>query len=242
MTSSQQLLLSRQPRPTPPFISRHQTTNASQPEAIINVPNVLSFSRILTAPFIAGCIVHNDTKLALALFAYAAASDVVDGLWARRFNQQTIVGSFLDPMSDKIMTICVASALGHISLLSPWVVAMLVAKDLALMIGTTIVRIRAVKTLRLSALFNVRDVPVSTVAPSIAGKFAASTVAALLGTALIQFAYPAFLPSLGCSVPLAPEVSGCIRNLEYVAVSSTLFASFQYLYYWRETFPKIKRS
>jgi cardiolipin synthase len=211
-------------------------------EAIINVPNALSFSRILAAPAIAGCIVHNDAKLACTLFALAAASDVVDGMWARRFNQQTIVGSFLDPMSDKIMTICVTSALGYVALLSPWAVAMLVAKDIALMTGTTIVRIRAVKSLRLSALFNVRDVPVSTVAPSIAGKFAATTVAGLLGTALLQFAYPGFLPALGCEVALAPVVSPCIRNLEFVAVGSTLFASFQYLYYWRETFPKIKRS
>ena len=209
-------------------------------EAVVNVPNALSLSRILVAPGIAMSIVNHEAKLAVALFTFAAVTDVVDGWWARRFNQQTVVGSFLDPMSDKIMTIFVASALGHVSLLSPWAVGLLVAKDVCLMLGTVVVRVRAVRTLNPVALFNVRDLPATRVAPSVAGKFAATTVAALLGTALLESCLPGTLASLGCPSTLAAgEINSCIRTLEYVAVGSTLGASFHYLYHWRRTFPKV---
>lgn len=44
--------------------------------------------------------------MALSLFAYAAVTDLVDGYIARRFNQQTVVGTIVDPMADKsLMTV-----------------------------------------------------------------------------------------------------------------------------------------
>lgn len=193
----------------------------------------------MVAPGIAWSVVQHEPKWAAALFAYAALSDVVDGWWARRYGQQTVVGSFLDPMSDKIMTICVASALGHVSLLSPWAVALLVAKDVCLMLGTVVVRVRAVRTFNPIALFNVRDLPASRVAPSVAGKFAATTVGVLLGTALLESCAPGFLAAIGCPGQVAGQINPCVRSLEFVAVGSTLFASFHYLYHWQRTFPKV---
>ena len=44
--------------------------------------------------------------MALSLFVYASVTDLVDGYIARRFGQQTVVGTVIDPMADKtLMTV-----------------------------------------------------------------------------------------------------------------------------------------
>lgn len=75
-------------------------------ENIYTIPNILTFSRLAVAPFIGYFIVNQNHVLALSLFAYASATDLVDGWIARKFNQQTVVGTIVDPMADKtLMTI-----------------------------------------------------------------------------------------------------------------------------------------
>jgi cardiolipin synthase len=81
-------------------------------ENIYTVPNLLTFSRLVAAPFIGYAILHDAHTLALGLFAYAGVSDLLDGWIARRWKLQTVVGSVVDPMADKILmtvlTVCFA--------------------------------------------------------------------------------------------------------------------------------------
>lgn len=78
-------------------------------EDIYNIPNMLTFSRLIAAPFVGYFLVHNHHAAALALFAYAGITDLVDGYLARRWQLQTVVGTIIDPMADKLlMTIGVA--------------------------------------------------------------------------------------------------------------------------------------
>lgn len=81
-------------------------------ENIYTVPNLLTFSRLAAAPFIGYAILHDAHGLALALFAYAGVSDLLDGWVARRWKLQTVVGSVVDPMADKtlmtVLTVCLA--------------------------------------------------------------------------------------------------------------------------------------
>jgi hypothetical protein len=72
-------------------------------ENIYTVPNILTFSRLVVAPFIGYAILHDAHTLALGLFAYAGVSDLLDGWIARRWKLQTVVGSVVDPMADKIL-------------------------------------------------------------------------------------------------------------------------------------------
>lgn len=55
---------------------------------------------------------HDAHTLALGLFAYAGFSDLLDGWIARRWKLQTVVGSVVDPMADKmlmtVLTVCLA--------------------------------------------------------------------------------------------------------------------------------------
>ena len=76
-----------------------------------NAPNLLTLLRIFLIPvFIAAYYLpfHWASLLATALFALAALTDWLDGYLARRLNQASPFGAFLDPVADKLM---VASAL-----------------------------------------------------------------------------------------------------------------------------------
>jgi cardiolipin synthase len=78
-------------------------------ENIYTVPNILTFSRLVAAPLVGYFLVHDQHAAALSLFVYAGLTDLVDGYIARRYNLQTVVGTIIDPMADKLlMTIGVA--------------------------------------------------------------------------------------------------------------------------------------
>lgn len=78
-------------------------------ENIYTVPNILTFSRLVAAPLVGYFLVHDYHTAALSLFAYAGITDLVDGWIARRWQLQTVLGTIIDPMADKLlMTIGVA--------------------------------------------------------------------------------------------------------------------------------------
>jgi phosphatidylglycerophosphate synthase len=63
----------------------------------------------VAAPVVGYLLVHNYHAAALSLFAYAGITDLVDGWIARKYKLQTVVGTIIDPMADKLlMTIGVA--------------------------------------------------------------------------------------------------------------------------------------
>lgn len=74
-------------------------------ENIYNIPNFLTVSRLVAAPVTAYLLLHDHHKWALALFAYAGVTDLVDGWIARRWKLQTVAGSVLDPGADKALMI-----------------------------------------------------------------------------------------------------------------------------------------
>lgn len=82
-------------------------------EDIRTLPNLLTLSRLVAAPFVGYFILHDQHAWALGLFAYAGVTDLLDGWIARRWKQQTVVGTVIDPMADKmlmtILTVCLAA-------------------------------------------------------------------------------------------------------------------------------------
>ncbi len=68
------------------------------------MPNLLCLSRIALSPYLAHLVAHDRFHLALAVFAYAGLTDMADGYIARNFEgQASMLGSFLDPLADKIL-------------------------------------------------------------------------------------------------------------------------------------------
>src|SRR5882672_7632423 len=82
----------------------------------LNVPILLTWLRILTIPLVIGVFYvpevwlsrPHQNLIATALFIAAAITDWLDGYLARRLNQTSAFGAFLDPVADKLM---VAAAL-----------------------------------------------------------------------------------------------------------------------------------
>ena len=79
---------------------------------IFNVPNTLSFLRILLVPFMAYFLLNNQIFLAFLMVALSGLSDAFDGYFARKLNQVTELGKLLDPIADKltqvVATVCIA--------------------------------------------------------------------------------------------------------------------------------------
>lgn len=73
---------------------------------ILNIPNVLTVSRILAIPVVLGFIMLGGPLgnwLAFAAYTYACITDFFDGYLARAWHQQSAFGRFLDPIADKLL-------------------------------------------------------------------------------------------------------------------------------------------
>lgn len=88
---------------------------------IWNVPNMLTMARVVAAPFVAILFITVSRPtadfLAFLLFTAAALTDFLDGWLARRWGQESALGTMLDPIADKAMvTIAIAVLLALNSL------------------------------------------------------------------------------------------------------------------------------
>ena len=103
------------------------------PEArdiFFTVPNLISLLRIISIPFIAVLIAHHDMVWALILIAVSSASDGIDGIIARKFNQVSKIGQILDPVADRLLIFCSILALGVAGIIPWWMLIVVGLRDL----------------------------------------------------------------------------------------------------------------
>jgi cardiolipin synthase len=73
---------------------------------LTSLPNLLTLSRIVAIPLVVGTFYldgHFARWLGCALFSAAGFTDWLDGHFARRWEQQSELGRFLDPIADKLL-------------------------------------------------------------------------------------------------------------------------------------------
>ncbi len=70
---------------------------------LLAIPNLLSLSRLPLAAGLFACIDAGHWWPAVAVFAAAAATDWLDGWWARTYGPLTSIGRSLDPLTDKVL-------------------------------------------------------------------------------------------------------------------------------------------
>lgn len=102
----------------------------------MNLPNLITVFRILLIPVLVILLWYGHFPWALGVFALAAVSDSLDGLIARLSNQQTRLGTYLDPMADKLLLISGFVTLSLLKVIPAWITIVLVSRDLILMFGT----------------------------------------------------------------------------------------------------------
>lgn len=83
-----------------------ETGKAAAYSKVWNLPNILTYGRIVAVPVVAGLLLWggNDARwAALVIYVLAAISDFFDGWLARRWKQQSSLGRMLDPIADKVL-------------------------------------------------------------------------------------------------------------------------------------------
>ena len=101
----------------------------------MNLPNSITLSRLLALPillyFLASPTV--ETRIfSMIIFLIAAATDWLDGYLARKLNQVTELGKFLDPLVDKLLVLSPLLALIQLGQVPAWGVFLILARELTI--------------------------------------------------------------------------------------------------------------
>ena len=102
---------------------------------MFNLPNILTFLRILLVPIIVVVLLtkfEGKEFVGLALFLLAVLTDFLDGFIARRWGLETRLGKLLDPAADKILTSAAFISLVELGRAPAWIVVTIVAREFAI--------------------------------------------------------------------------------------------------------------
>jgi CDP-diacylglycerol--glycerol-3-phosphate 3-phosphatidyltransferase len=106
---------------------------------IFTLSNVMSFTRIFLAAPIYYCIAIQENLFAIGFILLAMITDWLDGYFARKWQQITILGKVIDPLADKICTMAGFIALSVYQGLPLWITVVILGRDLIIMIASLIV-------------------------------------------------------------------------------------------------------
>ncbi len=95
----------------------------------MTIPNYITIMRLLLVPFVIWAMLSGKEAIALVAFIAAGVSDGVDGFIARRYNMKSELGTYLDPVADKLLLVSVFIVLAIQGFLPLWLVAMVVFRD-----------------------------------------------------------------------------------------------------------------
>ncbi len=99
----------------------------------LNLPNKLTLARIAMVPVVLLLLWLEGWWSCLAasiFFGIASLTDLMDGYLARRDNQVTTLGKFLDPLADKVLITSVLIMLTGLGWVNPWPAIVIIARDL----------------------------------------------------------------------------------------------------------------
>jgi cardiolipin synthase (CMP-forming) len=116
----------------------------------MNIANNLSLFRVLLVPVFVACLVYFTPEhsffypLAIGIFLLACITDAADGYIARKLNQQTEFGSYIDPIADKLLLLSGFICLTFMTHLPDgmrmpaWVTIAVISRDAIILIGAVI--------------------------------------------------------------------------------------------------------
>lgn len=104
----------------------------------MNLPNGLTIFRILLIPVFIILLVYQKYTMALIVFGVAGLTDALDGLIARIWDQRTRLGTYLDPLADKLLLTSSFVTFAAIQVVPVWSTIVVASRDVILMLGTTI--------------------------------------------------------------------------------------------------------
>jgi cardiolipin synthase len=172
---------------------------------MLTAANQLTLLRIMLIPGFVILTIYGHLGWALTVFVTAGITDGLDGLIARRSNQKTSLGAWLDPMADKLLlvTTFVVLALPNLNLanrLPVWLTVCIISRDVVIILTVAIVNLAIGRR---------------TFRPSVFGKIATGTyiVTAVAAMLFNYLGYHSALVDIGVWVSLAITI---ISSLHYI--------------------------
>jgi CDP-diacylglycerol--glycerol-3-phosphate 3-phosphatidyltransferase len=99
------------------------------------LPNILTMMRIALIPLILYFIDNESLSrsfIAAGLYSISALTDFVDGYLARKYNQTSLLGKFLDPLADKILVMATLVWMVPMGRIDAWLVVLLLAREFSI--------------------------------------------------------------------------------------------------------------
>lgn len=168
---------------------------------IWTVPNQITFLRLCILPFFLIFVSYEKYKWALLILVIAGFSDGIDGLIARRFNQRSSLGAYLDPIADKLLLSSSFVVLAFGKQLAWWLTILVLSRDLLILTVAVVIIL----------VSGYRPFP-----PSIYGKFTTFSQIVLVFAVVLGAAYPAL------------HLTFLIRLLTYIVSGLCVFTGVHY--------------
>jgi cardiolipin synthase (CMP-forming) len=103
----------------------------------LTIPTIMTWARIVAIPLIIGVYylgldLPTKNLIATILFVVFALTDWLDGFLARRLNQTSAFGAFLDPVADKILVCASLLVLVHLTRVDVFVALIIIGREIAI--------------------------------------------------------------------------------------------------------------
>jgi cardiolipin synthase (CMP-forming) len=103
----------------------------------LTIPTIMTWARIVAIPLIIGVYyldieLSNKNLIATVLFVVFALTDWLDGYLARKLNQTSAFGAFLDPVADKILVCASLLVLVHLTRVDVFVALIIIGREIAI--------------------------------------------------------------------------------------------------------------
>lgn len=195
-------------------------------------------TRLLATPAIGYLIVNNHHLYAFSLFTYAAVSDLLDGWIARRWHLQTVVGSVVDPMADKLLMATLITCLTINGSLPLPLFALILGRDASLAVSALYYRYASLPAPKTMARYWDFSLPSAEVHPTQISKYNTFLQLTLLGTLLCtnllhdpsatSSAAGGYLLSLQELLGGEEGVKTMIKGMSAVVASTTIYSGLEY--------------
>ncbi len=184
---------------------------------LLTYANQLTILRMLFVPCFVILLIYGHPKSATVVFLLAGVTDGLDGLLARKLQQKTVLGSFLDPMADKILLTAAFVTLTVPSLplvlhIPTWLTVLTISRDVLIALSVLVIHLQTHH---------------SSFPPSLLGKCTTAVQLLLVGVCLLANFEPKMATLFFPPVKYATLAFTLASGLHYSYKSMRIIASYQ---------------
>jgi cardiolipin synthase len=105
----------------------------------MTLANKITVGRIVAIPVLIIALLEHQLEWARAFFILSIFSDALDGTLARIRGERTPLGTFLDPMADKLLLVATFVAYTYLGWIPVWIFIAVLSRDLLIILGWSVV-------------------------------------------------------------------------------------------------------